>query len=141
MDFGELLNELAVSLSALHRRDICKKGETLSLCFMLSSIQNKGIQMSSLAYKLGVDNSTLTRLVENLERKQLAFRQRDEADKRIINVFLTKGGEELMLQFSKRIESLGKKIFEDISIDKRESIKEALELVLWCLTRERMYRK
>tara|TARA_B100000686_G_C16803412_1_gene987987 strand:- start:2379 stop:2798 length:420 start_codon:yes stop_codon:yes gene_type:complete len=136
MDFGELLNELAVSLNAIHRRDICGKGETLALCFMLSSIQNKGVHMSSLAYKLGVDNSTLTRLIENLERKNLAFRQRDEHDKRIINVFLTNNGEELMLKFSDRIEFLGKNIFDDIPMDKRESVKEALELLLWHLARK-----
>ena len=135
MDFGELLNELAVSLNAIHRRDICRQGETLALCFMLSSIKNKGIHMSSLAYKLGVDNSTLTRLIENLERKNLAFRQRDEHDKRIVNVFLTNAGEELMLKFSDRVESLGKNILDDIPLEKRELVKEALELLLWRLTR------
>ena len=70
--------------------------------------------MSSLAYKLGIDNSTLARLIGNLERKNLAFRQRDEHDKRIINVFLTNNGEELMLKFSDRIEFLGKNIFDDV---------------------------
>ena len=72
---------------------------------------------------------------ENLERKNLAFRQRDEHDKRIINVFLTNSGEELMLKFSDRIEFLGKNIFDDIPMDKREGVKEALELLLWHLAR------
>ena len=91
--------------------------------------------MSSLAYKLGVDKRTIPIIKKKLERKNLAFRQRDEHDKRIINVFLTNSGEELMFKFSDRIEFLGKNIFDDIPMDKREGVKAALELLLWHLAR------
>ena len=43
MDFGELLNELALSLNALHRRNVCGRGETLAQCFILSSVPDDGI--------------------------------------------------------------------------------------------------
>ena len=136
MDFGELLNELALSLNALHRRDICGQGETLAQCFILSSVPDDGIHMSSLATKLGIDNSTLTRLIGNLERKELAFRHRDEDDRRIINVFLTDSGRTLLSTFSERLELLGQRILDDLPADKREGMKEVLESLLWSLSRE-----
>ncbi len=136
MDFGELLNELALSLNALHRRDVCGQGETLAQCFILSSVPDDVIHMSSLATKLGIDNSTLTRLIGNLERKELAFRRRDDEDRRIVNVFLTDGGRGLLSTFSERLDLLGQRILDDLPAEKREGMKEVLESLLWSLSRE-----
>ena len=136
MDFGELLNELALSLNALHRRDVCGRGETLAQCFILSSVPDGGIHMSSLAGQLGIDNSTLTRLIGNLEKKGYAFRQRDEDDKRLIYVFLTNKGHKLLSTFSERLEIIGQRILDDLPVGKREGIKYALESLLWSLSRE-----
>ena len=136
MDFGELLNELALSLHALHRRNVCGQGETLAQCFILSSVPDDGIHMSSLARKLGIDNSTLTRLMDNLEKHNLAFRKKDEDDRRIVNVFLTEEGQAVMSRFEERIEDLASRILEDLPPEKREPVKESLELLLWSLSKE-----
>ena len=136
MDFGELLNELALSLNALHRRDICGRRETLAQCFILSSVPDDGIHMSSLAVKLGIDNSTLTRLIGNLEKKEFAFRRRDEEDRRVINVFLTDAGRDLLSTFTERLYLLGQRILDDLPAEKREGIKDSIELLLWSLSRE-----
>ena len=136
MDFGELLNELALSLCALHRRNVCGQGETLAQCFILSSVPDDGIHMSSLARKLGIDNSTLTRLMENLEKHNLAFRKRGENDRRLVNVFLSEQGQAVMSRFEERIEDLGSRILEDLPPEKREPVKESLELLLWSLSKE-----
>ena len=136
MDFGELLNELALSLRALYRRNVCGQGETLAQCFILSSVPDDGIHMSSLARKLGIDNSTLTRLMENLEKHNLAFRKRGENDRRLVNVFLSEQGQAVMSRFEERIEDLGSRILEDLPPEKREPVKESLELLLWSLSKE-----
>jgi DNA-binding MarR family transcriptional regulator len=136
MDFGELLNELALSLNALHRRDVCGQGETLAQCFILSSVPDDGIYMSRLAGKLGIDNSTLTRLMENLEKHNLAFRKKDEDDRRLVNVFLTEEGQAVMSRFEARIENLGSRILDDLPPEKRELVKGSLESLLWSLSKE-----
>ena len=136
MDFGELLNELALSLNALHRRDVCGQGETLAQCFILSSVPDDGIHMSRLASKLGIDNSTLTRLMDNLEKHNLAFRKKDEDDRRLVNVFLTKQGQAVMSRFEARIENLGSRILDDLPSEKRELVKGSLESLLWSLSKE-----
>ena len=136
MDFGELLNELALSLNALHRRDVCGQGETLAQCFIFSSVPDDGIHMSRLAGKLGIDNSTLTRLMDNLEKHNLAFRKKDEDDRRLVNVFLTEEGQAVMSQFEARIENLGSRILDDMPSEKRELVKGSLESLLWSLSKE-----
>ena len=92
--------------------------------------------MSSLARKLGIDNSTLTRLMENLEKHNLAFRKRGENDRRLVNVFLSEQGQAVMSRFEERIEDLGSRILEDLPPEKREPVKESLELLLWSLSKE-----
>ena len=136
MDFGELLNELTLSLNALHRRDVCGQGETLAQCFMLLSVPDDGIHMSRLAGKLGIDNSTLTRLMDNLEKHNLAFRKKDEDDRRLVNVFLTEEGQVVMSRFEARIENLGSRILDDLPSEKRELVKGSLESLLWSLSKE-----
>ena len=136
MDFGELLNELALSLNALHRRDVCGQGETLAQCFILASVPDDGIHMSRLAGKLGIDNSTLTRLMDNLEKHNLAFRKKDEDDRRLVNVFLTEEGQAVMSRFEARIENLGSRILDDLPSEKRELVKGSLESLLWSLSKE-----
>lgn len=136
MDFGELLNELALSLNALHRQNVCGQGETLAQCFILSSVPDDGIHMSSLANKLGIDNSTLTRLIANLEKRNLAMRKKDGEDRRIVNVFLTADGRVALSRFEERLDVLGQRILHDIPPEKREGVKESLESLLWSLSKE-----
>ena len=72
MEFGELLKEFTLVLNTLHRRNVCFDRFTLSQCFVLLSIPDGGIDMSTLSNNLGLDNSTMTRLVNTLEKKGLA---------------------------------------------------------------------
>ncbi|MFQ6673575.1 MAG: hypothetical protein ACE5GH_02170, partial [Fidelibacterota bacterium] len=68
MEIGELLKELTLVLNALHRRQVCQGRHTLSQCFVLLSVPYGGIDMSSLSQTLGLDNSTMTRLADLLEK-------------------------------------------------------------------------
>ena len=52
-----------------------------------------GIEMSILSRKLGVDNSTTTRLIIGMENNGLVERIISDKDKRISRVFLTSKGD------------------------------------------------
>jgi len=51
---------------------------------------------AQIAQHIGVDRSAITRLVDRLEAKELVMRSREAADRRSINIELTKKGRILM---------------------------------------------
>ncbi|HZE29794.1 MAG TPA: MarR family transcriptional regulator [Gaiellaceae bacterium] len=58
--------------------------------------QHDGLRVGELADRLGVDDTTATRLVDRLEELGLAERHGEEGDRRAILVGLTAEGEELV---------------------------------------------
>ncbi|MDP6456011.1 MAG: MarR family transcriptional regulator [Candidatus Marinimicrobia bacterium] len=136
MEFDELITELTLTLNALHRKQICQEGQTLSQCFILLSIPDGGIDMSTLAQKLGLDNSTVTRLIDNLEKRGVLKRKRSQSDRRVNRVFLTDAGEEVLSQLESRSAALSERIENQLSDEEQEVIRESLEGVLWSLSKE-----
>lgn len=94
--------------------------------------------MSTLAQKLGLDNSTVTRLIGNLEKKGVLKRERSQSDRRVNRVFLTDAGEEVLSQLESRNAELGERIENQLSDEEREVIRESLEGVLWSLSKEQL---
>ena len=63
MNYGEFISSFLIDLQRLFRLDISMKDMTYSQVLAIISIPNDGIEMSELARKLGLDNSTITRLM------------------------------------------------------------------------------
>ena len=68
MNYGELLSILLIDLQSIFRKNVVVKGASFQQLIALSIIPNDGIEMSLLARKIGIDNSTATRLVIGLEK-------------------------------------------------------------------------
>jgi DNA-binding MarR family transcriptional regulator len=57
--------------------------------------EDDGLTLSELARRCDLENSTLTPLVDELERHQLVRRARTAEDRRVVQLFLTRRGSEL----------------------------------------------
>ena len=133
MQYGEFISSFLIDLQRLFRLDISIKDMTYSQILAIISISNDGIEMSELARKLGLDNSTITRLIVRLENKGLVGRAQSRRDKRAIKVFLKTKGLVIQQDIEKKIESIGEKIKMEIDDEKRESILEHLFTFQWGL--------
>ena len=133
MNYGEFITSFLIDLQRLFRSDIIIKDMTYSQVLAIISIPNDGIEMSELAQKLGLDNSTITRLIVRLEKKGWVFRAQSRRDKRAIKVFLKTKGLTIQQDIEKKIESIGEKIKMEIDDEKRESILEHLYTFKWGL--------
>ncbi len=69
-------------------------GITQATGYVLINIHREGTPVSQLANLLGVKTTSLSRILSNLERLGLIYRETNLADKRSVNVFLTPLGEE-----------------------------------------------
>ena len=133
MHYGELISSFLIDLQRLFRLNISIKDLTYSQTLAMISIPDDGIEMSELAWKLGLDNSTVTRLVIRLEKKNLVERKQSQRDQRAIEVFLTDKGDLIQLDIEKKIDNIGEKIKSEIEKDQKESILESLFSFQWTL--------
>tara|TARA_Y100001970_G_scaffold286487_1_gene408781 strand:- start:917 stop:1339 length:423 start_codon:yes stop_codon:yes gene_type:complete len=133
MNYGEFVSSFLIDLQRLFRSDVLMKDITYSQVLAIISIPNDGVEMSELARKLGLDNSTITRLVVRLENKGFVGRRQSKRDKRAIKIFLKIKGLTVQQDIEKKIESIGEKIKIEIDDEKRESILEHLYTFQWGL--------
>ena len=133
MYYGEFISSFLIDLQRLFRLDISIKDITYSQVLAIISIPNDGVEMSELARKFGLDNSTITRLVVRLENKGFVGRKQSRRDKRAIKIFLKTKGLTVQQDIEKKIESIGEKIKIEIDDEKRESILEHLYTFQWGL--------
>ena len=133
MHYGELISSFLIDLQRLFRLNISIKDLTYSQTLAMISIPDDGIEMSELAWKLGLDNSTVTRLVIRLEKKILVERKQSQRDQRVIEVFLTDKGALIQHDIEKEIDNIGEKIKSEVEKDQKESILESLFSFQWTL--------
>ena len=133
MHYGEFISSFLIDLQRLFRLEISIEDITYSQVLAIITIPNDGIEMSELARKLGLDNSTVTRLIMRLDKKGWVSREQSRIDKRAIKVFLKTEGLKVQKDIEKKIESIGGKIKIEFDDEKRESILEHLYTFQWGL--------
>jgi len=140
MNLADLLTDLAIQVNIVVRQAASKLQLTSSQAYLLFIIPPDGISMSNLAYKLGIDNSTLTRNIQKLENAHLVERRAGSYDKRILNVFLTISGKEAASALEALLNEFTLLLYEKHDLDSQNSLVEVLEKLNWhmeCLSEER----
>ena len=135
MEFGELLKAFLLDLQSLFRFQVRNPDLTLPQILLLSTISDEGTDMSSLSKQMGVDNSTMTRLVDVLILNGWAIKYKNQTDGRIVMVEITKKGEILQGEIDKKIDQFGNEIYNSILPEDREEVKEILTAFHWVLSK------
>ena len=133
MQLGELLSSLFVNLQSLIKREINLGRASFPKIIALSIIPPDGLEMSALAKKMGVDNSTATRLVNGMEKADWVKRESSLYDKRINQVFLTKKGYSLQSNLEVQFESIGKVVEGSLNPADKLGISDAISSLNWVL--------
>ena len=133
MNSGELISSLLIDLQRLFKNEVTFKDISYSQILALISISDRGVEMSTLSWDLALDNSTVTRLVNRLEKKNLVFRKKSKKDKRLVKVCLTKEGEAIQNKIEEKIDFLGSKIESQFSYDKKIDILNNLSSFQWII--------
>ena len=133
MNQGELFTTFLIDLQRIFRTKVVPKDLSYSQVLAIIIIPDDGIEMSELAWALGLENSTVTRLIARLERHNYVARKKSEADKRSINVFLDQKGVMLQTDIEKKIDKIGNQIFLKNNQVEKELFLENLSLFQWSL--------
>ena len=133
MQSGELLSSLFINLQALIRREVNLGRASFPKVIALSIIPTDGLEMSALAKKMGIDNSTATRLVTGMELAGWLNRQQNSYDKRVTQVFLTKKGYSLQNDLEQQFSLIGKAVEESVNPSDRVNTFDSLSSLNWVL--------
>ncbi len=136
MDFGELLKVFLLDLQSIFRYRVSSPDLTLPQILLLSSISSEGADMSSLSKQMGVDNSTMTRLIGVLIRNNWVEKYKGENDKRVVFVKITIKGEAIRNEIDKKINDFGIEIINAIEPEDRNEIREMLTSLHWVLSKQ-----
>ena len=135
MEFGELLKQFLIDLQSLFRTQFKKLDLTLSQIILISSIPIDGIDMTTLSIKIGVDNSTLTRLIDILMKKGIVQKNRSSQDRRSYIISVTKKGELLQSKIEDEIDSFVSKLFRNTRLEDQEELKKSLSSFPWIVSK------
>lgn len=138
MEFGELLKQFLIDLQSLFRTSTKKLNLTLPQITLLSSIPIDGIDMSTLSKRIGVDNSTLTRLIDILIKNNFVRKIKNPKDGRSFIILLTVSGKKLQFKIEQQIDQFGSKIFSKIPIEDQDEVKETLSTLHWLISKHRL---
>ena len=107
MQYNELLFGLFNNLKALYQKNLKLPNISFQQILAISVVENSGVGMSYFSKKLGIDNSTATRLIDGLEKKKLVKRKRNASDNRVVKVFLTERGKKINNSIEFQLEKIG----------------------------------
>ena len=133
MNQGELFTSFLIDLQRIFRTKIVPKELSYSQILAMLIIPDDGIEMSELAWILGLENSTVTRLIARLEVNGFVKREKSEVDKRSIIVCLKNKGLIIQKNIEKKSDAIGQEILLNESQGQIETILENLSLFQWAL--------
>lgn len=104
-------------------------GITQATGYVLINIHKEGTPVSQIANLLGVKTTSLSRILNNLERLGLIYRETNSADKRSVKVFVTELGNEKREQAKDVVRKFNAYLDQHLSDEERTSAIHTLKRI------------
>ncbi|HLG46920.1 MAG TPA: MarR family transcriptional regulator [Reyranella sp.] len=115
-----LLNRAGARIAAAFNADMRQIGASLQVWRVLAALREQdGRRMGDLSKTTSIEVSTLTRLVDNMEKDGLVVRRREAGDARAISLHVTPSGRRLtqrIVPIAERYEAMALKGFSAAEI-------------------------
>ena len=82
------------SIKRMYSRIAAQYGLSQTIGYVLINIEKEGTPATKIAPLMGMEPTSLSRLLKNMEENGLIFRKGDKSDKRVVRIFLTEKGVE-----------------------------------------------
>jgi DNA-binding MarR family transcriptional regulator len=118
------------AVSRMYNEEATKYGATMATGFVLLSIdKEKGTPSTTLGPKLGMEATSITRILKTIEEKGLIFRQKNPVDGRGVLIYLTELGKEKRELSRSTVMKFNETVKEHISEDKLNHFMEVAEII------------
>ena len=137
MHMAGILRDLACQLQALMRGVSRRHRLSLTQAQVLLNLPVDGLPLSSLAHRLGLDISTISRIADKMVQRQWVRREAAADDKRVSRVVPTKEGQALYRQLSDSLDDEVKTLLAGLDGKRQESLGQHLEELTWRMLQQR----
>ena len=105
-------------------------GLSISAAYILLHIEPEGVQVTQLAPSIGMEPSSITRLLNNIESKGWVERiRKGNVDRRKVMLHLTEEGRRAQALIKHKVKHFNKHVNELISTDKLNTFFEVIDAV------------
>ncbi|WP_019535326.1 MarR family winged helix-turn-helix transcriptional regulator [Paenibacillus ginsengihumi] len=127
---GPLLRQLTKMYQGLMLKDLKDLGLTPPQMFTLMQVMHEPKTIGEISRSIHLSYSTVSGIIDRLEREELLERVRDETDRRIIWIQKTKKFDENKEKLSLLKESFFEHLFDDLSEQELKEIVRALRTLV-----------
>ncbi len=128
MQIQQLMHALLKSYERCEELCLAQQGVTVSQAYALLALPHDGeVTMNDLSEKMGLANSTMTRMVDQLVQKNMAHRHHDEEDRRVVWVGLAAPGRQVQRTLERAQREFFQCTLKEIGEDECVNILHALE--------------
>jgi len=113
----------------MYNQVAAKFGTTQATGLVLLSIDREGTPSTSIAPSLGMESTSLSRIMKTLEDNNLIYRKKDNKDKRMVRIFLTEEGVEKRKVAKKVVSGFQELIAEEIPQSKLSMFFEVMDSI------------
>ncbi|HOJ76681.1 MAG TPA: MarR family transcriptional regulator [Bacillota bacterium] len=130
-ELRELIRGLERKIGLVDKNQVTCCGVTMAQCHALVEIgRAKQITLNELAELLGLDNSTMSRTVNNLVNDGLVIREVHPEDRRYVTIRLTEAGQKIFAGIESSMDLYYQKVLKEIPEGAREEVLNGLNLLL-----------
>tara|TARA_R110002072_G_scaffold19826_40_gene73148 strand:+ start:309 stop:695 length:387 start_codon:yes stop_codon:yes gene_type:complete len=117
-------------------------GATMATGYVLLNVDlEKGTPSTSLGPKMGMEATSLSRILKSMEEKDLIFRQRNPKDGRGVLIFLTAFGKEKREDAKKAVIEFNQEVFNKVESHKMDSFFEVMEIINELVAEQKNYQE
>lgn len=117
------------SVMNAYNQEASKFGITQASGYVLINISKEGTVVSQIANLLGVRSTSLSRMLNSMEKQGLIYREADMLDKRSVRVFLTDLGIEKRMLAVEVVKDFNEYLVKNFSERERVRLAEALQKI------------
>lgn len=116
------------AISRMYNEEGTKHGLTASIGYVLLNIDEKnGTPATKIGPLLGMEPTSMSRMLNNLEKERLIYREKDETDRRSVRIFLTEKGKEKRTIAKKVVKKFNTTVKDEIDEEKLKAFFEVAE--------------
>lgn len=97
---------------------------------LLYIYENKGCSLKELAEKFSITNPSANDLVEKLVNLKLVKRENDKEDRRLIHIYLTNKGENLVKKIMKEKNNCFSMLIKKLSVEEKKQLLTILKKII-----------
>ncbi len=129
-----LISRVSLVVTSALKRNFAVSGveqvKPAYLCVLMSLWQEDGLKVIDLGKQSGLEPSTMTGLLDRMERDKLVSRTPDPNDRRVLRIYLTRMGKQVREPVLNVVDNVLAEVFSGISDDDISHTKKLLRQVL-----------